>query len=272
MPRSGTFKIVFTIVLVLGATVGAAYGLAHYLTTQAPVTLVPVAQAAPVASRLKPAAAVANVGQPVLFTLRAGVSTDDGPTVSIEFEPAAGACEEPRWLDVRNVHSVKPTEPLKVESEASWCLQLAPGQLPTSETLPGKWVTLGDRFLELDAAHQYMRVQHASGRWLSLRAVAAGYCATESSACSGTALVEVSIDDQNILVPLVLSSKVRDVLRLTSGAELDRISQAAQAAAAARQAARDAENADGLEAEDMTESGNEEDKPKIDPSYSEVVL
>ena len=180
MRRSGTFKIVFTIVLVLGATVGGAYGLAHYLTTQAPVTLVPVAKAAPAASLNKRAVAAAAVEQPVLFSVRAGVSTEDGPTVSIEFQPAQGVCEEPRWLDVRHIHAVKPTEPLNVQSEASWCLQLAPGQLPTSDTLAGKWVTLGDRLLDLDAAHQYMRVRHASGRWLSLRAVAAGYCATES--------------------------------------------------------------------------------------------
>lgn len=272
MPRSGTFKVVFTIVLVLGATVGAAYGLAQYLTARAPVTFVPVAQAAPAANPVKPVLSAASTGQPVVFLVRAGVSTEDGPTVSIESQPAHGGCEEPAWLDVRNIQSVKPTEPLKVDAQASWCLRLAPGQLPQPETLPGKWVTMGDRFMELDAAHQYMRVQHASGKWLSLRAVAAGYCASESSACSGTALVEVSIDDQNILVPIVLSGKSRDLLRLTTGAELERIAHQAQAAAAARQAAREAEEADGLEAEDMTEPSPEEKNPKIDPAYSEVVL
>ena len=59
---------------------------------------------------------------------------------------------------------------------------------------------------------------------------------------------------------------------LTSGAELERIAHQAQAAAAARQAAREAEEADGLEAEDMTDPSTEETKPKVDPSYSEVVL
>jgi hypothetical protein len=227
--RSGTFKTTLAVVVGITAVVLAvASAMAHYLLEKSPVTP-PVAHAkatpkpaAPAAAPVAPAAA-APAGQAVLFRVRASVSTDDGPDVAIEATPTSEPCTEPRWLDAREVHVAPPADALKVRSEASWCVRVAPGQRFTPETLEGRWVTLTERVLSVDAAHQYMRVQHASGRWLGIRAIAAGYCASESSTCSGTALVEVSVDDRNLLVPLAVSSRSREVLRLTREAELAQV-------------------------------------------------
>lgn len=244
MKLNGTFKIILIFVLALAAVLGTfAWALSHYLFTDThayktrakPTKLVPVTQL------VKPEVKAAPlVGQAMLFTVHASVSTDDGPDVKIDVQPSTEPCVEPRWLDSRRIYAIRPMDPLRVKADASWCLIVAPGQRFVKETLPGKWLTFSDKVLDIDATHQYMRVQHASGRWLGVRAIAAGYCASESSACSGTALVDVSLDDRNMLLPVMLSSKNRDVLRLVNGDELTKAMQQSAAVSAARAAAREA--------------------------------
>lgn len=228
--RSGTFKTTLTVVIGVTAVVLALSAtMAKYLLgnspVSAPVTAGKVAAKPAAASAPVPAAApaAAPVGEAILFKVRASVSTDDGPDVAIETSPTSEPCTEPRWLDAREVRMAAPADPVKVRSEASWCLRVMPGQRFVPQTLDGRWVTLTDRVLSVDAAHQYMRVQHVSGRWLGIRAIAAGYCASENSACAGTALVEVSVDDRNLLVPVAVSSRSREVLRLTRDAELAQV-------------------------------------------------
>lgn len=213
------------------ATIGAAFGLAwtlgHFMGFDAPFS----AKASPIRAVPRPqppvkpvvvasAPAPAPTGDPVLFKVRAVLSTADGPEVAIEAVPATEPCVEPRWLDTRDIRMSKPVSPLNLKSETAWCLRVMPGQSFTTQTLEGRWMTLADRTLAVDAAHQYMRVQHASGRWLGLRVIAAGYCASETSACSGTTLVEVSVDDHNLIIPMSLSARSREVLRLTRDDEL----------------------------------------------------
>lgn len=166
-----------------------------------------------------PAPASGPTGPWMQFTLKASVSNEDGTDAVIEAQPVDGPCDEPRWLDARLIRVQKPTGNLDLRSQATWCLQVAPGQTPAAESLEGRWVTVSDRPLALDAVNRYMRVQHASGRWLGLRVVAAGYCASETSACSGAALVEVAVDDRNLVMPLALSSRPTEVVRLTRAGE-----------------------------------------------------
>jgi hypothetical protein len=142
---------------------------------------------------------------------------------------------------------------LALKAETSWCLRVAPGQSFTSQTLEGRWMTLADRTLALDSAHQYMRVQHASGRWLGIRAVAAGYCASESSACSGTTLVEVSVDDHNLIIPVSMSTRTREVLRLTRDDELAHVTSRSAAA----QRAQEPQEEDAIEPEAETAPAQE---------------
>jgi hypothetical protein len=228
MGRSVTFKKVLVALLaIVGGTFGLAWTLGHLMGFDAPFS----AKASPVRALPRPQPPTAPVvaaptapqaptGEPVLFKVRAVLTTADGPEVAIEAVPATEPCIEPRWLDTRDIRMSKPASPLNLKSENAWCLRVMPGQRFTTQTLEGRWVTLADRTMSLDAAHQYMRIQHASGRWLGLRVIAAGYCASESSACSGTTLVEVSVDDHNLIIPMSMSSRSREVLRLTRDDEL----------------------------------------------------
>lgn len=241
MASSVTFKKVLVVALTsITATFALAWTLTHLMGFDAPFS----AKASPVRAIPRPqppttpavvtsAPAAAPTGDPVLFKLRAGLSTADGPEVSIEAVPASEPCTEPRWLDVRDVHMSKPASPMNLKSQAAWCLRVMPGQRLTTETLDGRWVTLADKTLALDSAHQYMRVQHASGRWLGIRVIAAGYCASESSACSGTTLVEVSVDDHNLIIPVSISARNREVLRLTRDDELAQVTTRGAAAQSA---------------------------------------
>jgi len=229
MAHSATFKKTLAVVIaVAGVTFALALTLGHFIAVGAPlspknsaVRHVSAPDGPVTALPSKPAQALPT-GDPMIVTVRAAISSEDGPVVAIGVKPTAEPCTEPKWLDARDVHLSKPAAPLKLKSEASWCLRLMPGQKFDPLTLEGRWMTLADRTLALDAAHQYMRVQHSSGRWLGIRAIAAGYCASETSTCSGTTLVEVSADDQNLIVPMIMSSRSREVLRLTRADEIVR--------------------------------------------------
>jgi len=228
MASSVTFKKVLVVFLAIsGATFGLAWTLGHLIGFDAPfsakaspIRAVPRPQPPTKPVVVTPALAAAPTGDSVFFKLKAVLSSADGPEVAIEAVPATEPCVEPRWLDARDIRMSKPVSPLNLKSETAWCLRVMPGQRFTTEALEGRWMTLSDRTLALDAAHQYMRVQHASGRWLGLRVIAAGYCASETSACSGTTLVEVSVDDHNLIIPMSMSARSREVLRLTRDDEL----------------------------------------------------
>lgn len=159
-------------------------------------------------------------GQWVLVQARATVSSEDGPQVQLTAAPAAAPCEEPRWLDARAVRMSKPAASLDVEAEMSWCLQVTPGQPLAPASLDGQWRTVNGKLLEADSANSYLSLQHSSGRKLGLRAVALGHCYGDSDACAASAAVEVSVDDQNLVLPLRVNSDQHTLVRLTPFAEL----------------------------------------------------
>lgn len=213
----------------VGATVAgvASLAIAHwYPTTSA------VASSAPLAARHVPSATVPEEleviesvvpgvpGQWVLVQARASVSSEDGPQVQLTASPSPAPCEEPRWLDARTIRMSKPSVALDVQAEMSWCLRVTPGQSLTPTSLDGQWRTVNGKLLEADSANSYLSLQHSSGRKLGMRAVAVGHCYGESDACSASAGVEVSVDDQNLVLPLRVSADQHTLVRLAPFSEL----------------------------------------------------
>lgn len=154
-----------------------------------------------------------------LFKAVSRVDEETGPHTDITFEPTTQPCVEPDWLEGHAWKIQGPSRSLKVSSEASWCLRLAPGQVPRLMALEGTWKTSLGHDIDIDTDNLYVSLSHASGKSLALRAVAAGYCPDDSDACSATAWVELSLDDKRLMFALRRHGRIDHVQLAPAGGD-----------------------------------------------------
>lgn len=155
-----------------------------------------------------------------VFTAEAQASTEGSPSVRLLTQVAPpGKCQEPAHLDDRMLRSARGGESVSVQAQKSWCLRLAPNQNPVAEPMGGEWALMNGLRPGLESSQNYIRVRHASGKWLGIRAAALAYCVDAAGPCSAGAIVEVGVDDRHMTAPLPLRGRT-EVLRLLNGEEL----------------------------------------------------
>lgn len=219
MPKK---KLLIAIGVAAAFVVGTAFTVSHLLISQVEVKSLakaPLPQVTLPADQSK--AGDGDKKQPrgvaMVVAASAKITDEDGTEVSLEVTPSPTPCEETRLLTSRNVDTTGFVSNVSLNNTASWCVYLAEGVVPPKASeLPGSWKTVDGRDMSLDSSNAYVSLKHVSGKKLGARAVAAALCDGETGKCAATTLLELSVDDESLMLPIVKSKSSTVLVRLSN--------------------------------------------------------